>query len=59
MARKRRKLPSDGELSDYVYVDTYGTLRMILYISGEVDGVFEFDDILEFTVLLDNNRFKF
>lgn len=58
MARRRRKLPNDSELSDYVFVDRYGTLRMVLYISGEIDGVFEWDDELEFTILLNNNRFK-
>lgn len=56
MARKRRKLPSDNELSDYVFVDASGTLRMVLYISGEIDGVFQWDDELEFTILLNNWR---
>ena len=59
MARRRRKLPDDSELSDYVFVDRHGTLRMVLYISGEIDGVFEWDHELEFTILLDNNRYKF
>lgn len=59
MARKKRNLPDDSELSDYVFVDRYGTLRMVLYISGEIDGIFDWDGELDFTVILDNNRFKF
>ena len=55
MARKRKR-PNDSELSDYVFVDECGTLRMVLYLSGEIEGVFEWDHELDFYIILNNGR---
>ena len=40
---KRNKL-----ISDFVFVDKFGAFKFIYDFYGEIDGVFEFDRLLEF-----------
>ena len=42
------KRVKDSELSDLVYVSKDGKLKFIWDIYGEIEGVFEWDTILDF-----------
>lgn len=52
------KNQNDKELSDVVYVDRVGKFRFTWDIVGEVEGVFEWDELIEFyTTYSDGNKY--
>lgn len=40
--------PLDNELSDLIYIAIDGKLKFTWDLFGEIDGVFEWDDLLDF-----------
>jgi hypothetical protein len=40
--------PLDSELSDLIYIAKDGKMKFTWDVFGEIDGVFEWDDLLDF-----------
>lgn len=57
--RKKRQPPKDEELSDFVFVDRYGRFRFLWDIVGTIEGVFEWDEELDFYTKYTNGREKY
>ena len=49
--------PLDGELSELIYISGNGKLKFTWDVFGEIDGVFEWDDLLDFySIYSDGNK---
>lgn len=58
--RRKQRSPKDSELSDFVFVDRYGRFRFLWDIVGEIEGVFEWDEEIDFyTKYSDGPRNKY
>jgi hypothetical protein len=58
--RRKQRSPKDSELSDFVFVDRYGRFRFLWDIVGEIEGVFEWDEEIDFyTKYSDGPRGKY
>ena len=49
--------PLDSELSNFIYISNDGKLKFIWDVFGEIDGVFEWDGLLDFySIYSDGNK---